>query len=711
MAVPFVFTHRHLGYQIGCGVLLLATVLGIFGVVSPGWYSVEQTTGKQYYSHLWIVCSHGLRGCRVLTSAETKGFEKAAQAFAVLGILCLVAACLLATFINFLRESKGHNRWLEIAVLVSGGVMFLAALTFVAGNPDYIDTAWNKFHSKVSNGYGLALTFVAALLTLTSGGLLWVFNRPLEVPSDQRSLSVLSRNDPVARIHRETQQGEDDDDGGFRNAGMDVTDLSAPPKDSRNFGRARTRNGVAANPRTEGRAPGPKDRRGMRKANGLKSSEAAQVEEGVIRGVNGVSSTHPSAMPAAARQNVTDRPRLLPPPPDSITGESQFDLGGRVDVDLNQRGRDLDGRPRAGGQERSRNPRGSQPGGSRETSFLPQPPFRSQGEGHTPQDLHVSQSFGQEDNYYQDISGGDLGDPTPSYFTGLNRGKSGSGFELAKSDNDHVYSELRHENPSPSEYSSLHQRSEEPGYKQRGDVGRRENAYGSRQNASEPGNTRPENAYGMRENSREPDTSRSKEDYSSRDQTRSSGLGKTTQNDGSQKQGGVYDNTNKARQKTFKGQGSELRHEGAGYGGPYSNEHSRHPDYVNNQVHAHSNGSHLQARKERSQASSHSDEHLRHQNDPRRRHSYDVIGDSDSDSLSKDQRQYSKDNEFQNDSQAKKTAPYSNRNDRPLSREVPRNVDGDRMPRHTSASRTLRHSRDIPVDLPSGLPTPMCTEI
>ena len=48
------------------------------------------------------------------------GFEKATQAFAVLGIVALVLSCLLAVYLNFFTQNKGHNRWLEITSLVAG---------------------------------------------------------------------------------------------------------------------------------------------------------------------------------------------------------------------------------------------------------------------------------------------------------------------------------------------------------------------------------------------------------------------------------------------------------------------------------------------------------------------------------------------------------------------------------------------------------------
>ena len=50
--------------------------------------------------------------------SPTPGFEKATQAFAVLGIVALVLSCLLAVYLNFFTQNKGHNRWLEITPLL-----------------------------------------------------------------------------------------------------------------------------------------------------------------------------------------------------------------------------------------------------------------------------------------------------------------------------------------------------------------------------------------------------------------------------------------------------------------------------------------------------------------------------------------------------------------------------------------------------------------
>ena len=90
MAVPFVFVHRRLGYQTGCGLLLLATMLGVFGVASPGWYSVQETeSGMQFYTHLWIVCSHGLSGCNFLRPGITAGRERERMCECVCVCVCV----------------------------------------------------------------------------------------------------------------------------------------------------------------------------------------------------------------------------------------------------------------------------------------------------------------------------------------------------------------------------------------------------------------------------------------------------------------------------------------------------------------------------------------------------------------------------------------------------------------------------------------------
>ena len=107
---------------------------------------------------------------------------------------------------------------------MTGGVTLLAAIIFVAGDPDHIANGWSpSTRLDVRYGYGLALTFVAAILALGAGVAVLVFNRPLEVPTDQRSLSSLRNRDPVDRLHREVgvevevEEGGLEEDGGFRN--------------------------------------------------------------------------------------------------------------------------------------------------------------------------------------------------------------------------------------------------------------------------------------------------------------------------------------------------------------------------------------------------------------------------------------------------------------------------------------------------------------
>ena len=95
MAVAFLFAHRGRGYQAGCGLLLLAAVLGVFGVASPGWYSVRKPgNGTRFYSHLWIVCSHGLSGCHFLKPELTKGQWVCVCVWMLRGCVCVcVCVC------------------------------------------------------------------------------------------------------------------------------------------------------------------------------------------------------------------------------------------------------------------------------------------------------------------------------------------------------------------------------------------------------------------------------------------------------------------------------------------------------------------------------------------------------------------------------------------------------------------------------------------
>ena len=96
----------------------------------------------------------------------------------------------------------------------------------MAGDPDHIANGWSpSTRLDVRYGYGLALTFVAAILALGAGVAVLVFNRPLEVPTDQRSLSSLRNRDPVDRLHREVgvgvevegEEGGPEEEGGFGN--------------------------------------------------------------------------------------------------------------------------------------------------------------------------------------------------------------------------------------------------------------------------------------------------------------------------------------------------------------------------------------------------------------------------------------------------------------------------------------------------------------
>lgn len=84
MPVPLVFAHRHIAYKIACGVLALAALLAIFGVISPGWYYVENAdTGASKYSHLWISCQDGLSNCHGVSSPEGEHFKHISFSYSV----------------------------------------------------------------------------------------------------------------------------------------------------------------------------------------------------------------------------------------------------------------------------------------------------------------------------------------------------------------------------------------------------------------------------------------------------------------------------------------------------------------------------------------------------------------------------------------------------------------------------------------------------
>ena len=292
----------------------------------------------------------------------------------------------------------------------AGGVTFLAAVIFVAGDHDHISSTWGDSDTRlnVGYGYGLALTFVAAILALMSGMTVLVFNKPLEVPSDQRSLSNLRHNDPVDRMHREGEgegEGEEDPEGGFQNpVGHHHRrhNCADPPPDYKHFAQ---RQPVSEDESSSHQPPPPRD-------NG---------EESLGDRVRGYGDNR-------------HEPRFQP------------------------RSRDEAERPGPGRGAGRRYPRGAE---SRGDGDPYEPPAR----------LRSTESEGSREGrdrpsprratvHDDDSATGDLREPNPNYYSGLTlaagRRRHGSDFAVDVLDDEHVYLGLQPENSSPPHYSSHH---------------------------------------------------------------------------------------------------------------------------------------------------------------------------------------------------------------------------------------------------------------
>lgn len=100
-------------------------------------------------------------------------------------------------------------------MFITGGLLFLGALTFAAGGTKEVNATHEIFDIRF--GYALAMTFTAAILVLLAGFVIFVFNRPIEVASEMTSLSAVQRRGRVDGTHN---VDDDDSTGGFERNGQ-----------------------------------------------------------------------------------------------------------------------------------------------------------------------------------------------------------------------------------------------------------------------------------------------------------------------------------------------------------------------------------------------------------------------------------------------------------------------------------------------------------
>lgn len=100
-------------------------------------------------------------------------------------------------------------------MFITGGLLFLGALTFAAGGTKEVNATHEIFDIRF--GYALAMTFTAAILVLLAGFVIFVFNRPIEVASELTSLSAVQRR---GRVDGTRNVDDDDSTGGFERNGQ-----------------------------------------------------------------------------------------------------------------------------------------------------------------------------------------------------------------------------------------------------------------------------------------------------------------------------------------------------------------------------------------------------------------------------------------------------------------------------------------------------------
>ncbi|KAK7467813.1 hypothetical protein BaRGS_00036957 [Batillaria attramentaria] len=177
--------------RVAACLIFVALTLHVTSVASPYWLEASVRDFKMAHTGLWQECQKLLLyteseywSCSSYDAAHhvdfVPGFLKATQAFAILGLLCQVAACVVLVVFTLLPKLTVRRYILFAAVICSGvGALFvLIAMSIYPAKYPNLQLPYSPFPATWSVSWCFGLDFVSMVLAAaTSVILLYDFRR------------------------------------------------------------------------------------------------------------------------------------------------------------------------------------------------------------------------------------------------------------------------------------------------------------------------------------------------------------------------------------------------------------------------------------------------------------------------------------------------------------------------------------------------------